>query len=95
LDGYFTYIGVKNLGIGIEANPLIIYSIERFGLIIGLIIPKIFAILILIFIMSIVKDIHITSKRVSGIKLLTLLNIFYIGVVWLWFIELLRLGLLP
>lgn len=94
LDGYFTYIGVKHLGLMVEANPLIIYTIQSFGLTIGLIIPKVFAICILIFIYGVIKERYQRTKKVSGIKLLTLLNIFYIMVVWLWFIELIRLNIL-
>jgi len=39
-DGYFTYLGVNQFGILIEANPLIRYLLMQFGNPLGLIIPK-------------------------------------------------------
>jgi hypothetical protein len=49
LDGVFTYYGVSTMGIGMEANPLMIYLIQMFGLK-GIVFAKLATMLLGIFI---------------------------------------------
>ena len=88
-DGYFTYIGVKYFGLGIEGNPLMRLMIETFGHLLGLTIAKSVGICFIYFIYEACKE-TVNNKI---ILILSLLDIFYFIVVFEWFRFLIEKGL--
>jgi uncharacterized membrane protein len=82
LDGTCTHTGIHLYGNGIEANPLIIWLIERVGHHWGLMIPKIIGISLIL----IIYDVFGRERKVSNkaLAIVIVLNIFYGWVVYNW-----------
>lgn len=75
-DGLLTYIGIFLYGNSVEGNKIIVYLIEKFGLIEGLVLAKFIGI-ICIYLLCVIKT-QITSYILDGLILL------YTTVVILW-----------
>lgn len=86
LDGSCTYLGLLKYGIDIEGNPLMVYSILKFGYFWGLAIPKLIGIGLILFVYyAAFRDRKIT---IFGLSIMILLNIFYAWVVFNWVVAL-------
>jgi hypothetical protein len=73
-DGLLTYLGIITFGIGIEANPLIVWNVGTFGIGFGLIAIKLFAITCAAFL-----HLRAMHRTVSALTLA-----YLAGAVWPW-----------
>jgi hypothetical protein len=80
-DGLCTHAGVDRFGFDIEANPLIRWFMDSLGAHAGLLIPKLFSLLLIGYIFYYEKF----SQRTSTVVLLVLVNLFYAWAAWNWF----------
>ena len=76
-DGFFTKLHIEKYGIGIEANPIMKFMINNFGIYNGLFVPKIIFLSLLIFI-------YLKDKK-KFINSLLYLNIIF-GIVFVYHI---------
>lgn len=80
-DGLCTHAGVDQFGIDIEANPLIRCFMDSFGVHAGLMLPKLFSLVLIAYIFYFEKF----SYKTSTLLLLFFVNCFYFYAAWNWF----------
>jgi hypothetical protein len=73
-DGLFTYLGIAAFGMRIEANPLIAWYVNTFGLGLALIAIKLFAVTC-----GAVLHLNAMHRTVGALTL-----VYLIGAVWPW-----------
>ena len=73
-DGWFTYLGIATFRIGIEANPLIAWSVSTFGLGQALVAIKVFAVMC-----GAVLHLNAMHRTVGALTL-----VYLVGAVWPW-----------
>ena len=80
-DGYWTYLGVSRFGIDAEGNPLIKWLLVEFGVVFGLMLPKLLAFVFIWFIYT-AKTCFLNSTMIA----LVFVDLFYLWSAIRWYL---------
>lgn len=80
LDFHFTYKAVSSIGLSAEGNPIVVFIMESLGVLPGLILTKVLALIVLVILYK-------ARKKITCFYVFVLLTVtvLYIGCVVTWF----------